>query len=144
MNKVEIQEAILVSLDRDSKNTRTEENKDVYNMLSFTNVKTINCVVDEVRGNVIDLETGNVYHIIKRSRWGIVSEEEAQNIRNSEKDTLFIYRFYEKNMDNISMLYQMLLNSRAQKKYQEYLKNIEIKESQKVKKLDKTITKKGK
>lgn len=144
MNKLEIQEAILVSLDRDSKNTRTKENKDVYNMLSFTNIKTINCVVDEVRGNAIDLETGNVYHVIKRGRWGIVSQEEAENIRNSEKDTLFIYRFHEKNMDNISMLYQMFLNSRAQKKYQEYLKNIEIEESGKIKKLDKIITKKGK
>ena len=124
MNKVEIQEAMLVALDKSGNNIEQQEKKEICEKLNFTNVKTINCVIDAERGNAIDLETGCVYHIIQRNYWGIVSQEEAKNIRNSEDGTLFVYRYNIKDMKDISMLYQMLLRSRAQKKYQEYLESM--------------------
>ena len=142
MKKVSIKEGILVSLDRDSySNTRSNRDSEFHQTLVFTNIKTINCVVDEARGNAIDLETGCVYHVIQRDEWGIVSQEEAQFIKKSAENTLFIYRFHEKNMEGISMLYQIFLNYRAQNKYQEYLQNIENQEAAKVKKIGKKESK---
>lgn len=138
MKKVKIYEGILVLLDRnETNNINYQGDQSVCKMLSFTNIKTINCVIDEARGNAIDLETGCVYHIIERDGCGIISQEEAKFIKNSEKYTLFLYRFHEKNMEDISLLYQIFLNSRAQDKYKEYLQNFGNKEVEKVKKFGK-------
>lgn len=141
MKKVSIQEAILVALNKDENNNNNSKEQNVCNMLNFTNIKTINCVVDGKRGNAIDLETGCVYHIIQRDYWGIVSQKEAEFIRSFEDDSLFVYKFYPKNMEKISMLYEMYLNSRAQRKYQEYLHTFENKETAKVKKIGKKESK---
>ena len=133
MDNVEISEAILVSFDKKN-GTKTDGYTDV---IEFTSIKTINCVVDEERGNAIDLETGHIYHIIQREYWGNISKGEFYFLKNSADNTLFVHRYHKKDMKDISLLYQMFLKCRAQKKYQEYLDSTKQDKPEKVKKITK-------
>lgn len=138
MDKLDIYVGTLVSFDRVGEKKYNESGTQVLSTtLEFTNIRTIDCVIDEERGNAIDLETGAVHHIIKRDSRGNLLQYEAENIKNASNGTLFVYKYHDKSMKDISLLYQMYIKSRAQKKYQEYLENMKKVESGKVKKIKK-------
>lgn len=128
MDKLEIREAILVSLDKKDDNKANGINDRI---LVFTNIKTISCIVDEEKGNAIDLETGHVYHVIQKEYWGTIPKEEFYFIANSASNTLFVYNHYKKNMKDVKLSHQMLIKYRALKRYQEYLKSIKQDEPKK-------------
>ena len=140
-NKINLYEATLVSFDRISKKTYNETREQVLStVLEFTNIRTITCVIDEKRGNAIDIETGDVHHIIQRDLHNNILPKEVNAIKNSKSGELFVFKYYEKNLNNISLIYQMYIYSRGQKKYKEYLESIKTKENGPVKKLSKPKT----
>lgn len=132
MDKIDIYVATLVSFDRIGETKYNDDGTQVLSkILEFTNIRTMDCVIDEERGNAIDIETGNIYHIIKRDNRGILLPDEAEFINKTESGVLFVYKYREKNMKDISLLYQMNLKARAQKKYEQYLENLKKDEPQK-------------
>lgn len=134
MDKIDIYVATLVSFDRVGEEKFNETGTQLLSKtLEFTNIKTVDCVIDEERGNAIDLETGNIYHIIKRDNFNNILKEEVDRINDIPNGDLLVYKYYRKNMKNISLLYQMYINARAQKKYQEYLEKIKTEKDIKVK-----------
>lgn len=135
MNNTEIYEALLVTFDKvGGENVQTQvPQKITTKTLEFTMVKTIDCVIDEKRGHAIDLETGEVYHIINYVANLIISPDELDKIMENK---LVVRRYEKKNMDKMSQIYKLFLKSRANKRYKEYLDNIKsIEGSQKVKKI---------
>lgn len=96
---------------------------------SFDIEKTITCVIDEANSKAIDIETNEVWNLIKRNENGKILREEYPKILNGEVCAL---RTIDKNWDKISMLYQLNLKERARKVYQRYLDGLPKKEDEKV------------
>lgn len=96
---------------------------------SFDIEKTITCVIDEENCKAIDLETNEVWDLIKRNDKGQILKEDYPKILSGEICAL---RTIDKNWEKISLLYQLDLKDRARKVYQKYLDNLPQKEDEKV------------
>ncbi len=127
INEIAVKEATLAKYDcvGESRVGFEKGKKKTFEVLSFTTVKTINCVVDYGSNEVIDIETGETFKMPVRDDDGrIVSFDKEQELQPIV--------IMEKNWDKISYLYQLSLKAQAKKVYNRYLLS---KEEQKVKKI---------
>ncbi len=99
--------------------------KKTFEVLTFTTVKTINCVVDYGSNEVIDIETGETFKMPVRN-------DDGQIVSFDKEQELHPIVIMDKNWDEISYLYQLSLKAQAKKVYNRYLLS---KEEQKIKKI---------
>lgn len=127
INEIAVKEATLAKYDcvGDSRVGFENGKKKTFEVLTFTTVKTINCVVDYGSNEVIDIETGETFKMPVRNDDGrIVSFDKEQELHPIV--------IMDKNWAKISYLYQLSLKAQAKKVYNRYLLS---KEEQKVKKI---------
>lgn len=92
----------------------------------FTVEKTITGVVDYFHEVIIDIETGKVFPILNR-------DENRRIIDELNIGELYPLYMQNKNWDEISYLYQLVIKSQAKRVYQRYLENRELEENNKTK-----------
>lgn len=101
-----------------------EDNKYKHIQISdFTVEKTITGIVDWYNEVIIDIETGKVFKILNR-------DEKRRIIDELKIGELYPLFMRDKNWDEISLLYQLVIKSQAKRVYQRYLddqKNNKIK-----------------
>ena len=85
----------------------------------FSTVRTATCVVDEANNKAIDIETGEVFDVVRRIK-GIIVDEDYDKILDGNEHIL---ELFSKDWDKISLLYQLALKDRAKKIYKRYLEN---------------------
>lgn len=98
--------------------TLNDESLSKKKTIVFEQVKTITCVIDEVNSKAIDIETREVWDIIRRDEKGKIIPEDYDKAFNGEPCAL---RLQEKNWEKMSMLYQLSLQDRGRRVYQSYL-----------------------
>lgn len=92
-----------------------EDNKYKHIQISdFTVEKTITGIVDWYNEVIIDIETGKVFKILNRDENRRIIDE----LKNGELYPLFMQ---DKNWDEISLLYQLVIKTQAKRVYQRYL-----------------------
>lgn len=92
-----------------------EDNKYKHIQISdFTVEKTITGIVDWYNEVIIDVETGKVFKILNRDENRRIIDE----LKNGELYPLFMQ---DKNWDEISLLYQLVIKTQAKRVYQRYL-----------------------
>lgn len=99
----------------------------------FHIVRTATCVIDESENKAIDIETGEVFDVVRRER-GIIIPEDYERILDGNE---YILNLIPKNWDQISLLYQLSIKDRAKKIYKRYLAVKQEEDVQKVKKIGK-------
>ena len=105
----------------------------------FSFVRTATCVIDKEESKAIDIETGEIFDIVKREK-GIILNNEYDRILDGQEHAL---RLMPKNWDKISLLYQLALKDRAKKMYKRYLDSKQDNVA-KVKKIGQKAKKQGK
>lgn len=96
---------------------RMEGNKYAhFHVVDFTVERTITCVIDMNDNVAIDIETGDIWNLIKRDKNNRIVGDLIPN-------QLYAVVCRDKNWDEISYLYQLSLKARAKKIYQRYLEN---------------------
>lgn len=127
INEIAVKEATLAKYDCVGDYRVGFENgkKKTFAVLTFTTVKTINCVVDYGSNEVIDIETGETFKMPVRN-------DDGQIVSFDKEQELHPIVIMDKNWDKISYLYQLSLKAQAKKVYNRYLLS---KEEQKVKKI---------
>lgn len=88
----------------------------------FEQIKTITCVIDEVNNKAIDIETKEVWDIIRRNDKGHIIPEDYEKAFSGEPCAL---RIKEKDWEKMSMLYQLSLKDRGRKVLQNYFSSLE-------------------
>lgn len=102
--------------------------------IEFETVRIADCVIDIASNTAIEIETNEVFPIVKRDRNNRIDKSEAELI--AKGDTVALH-LLEKDWKKISMLYQINLKARAKKVYMDYLKNKQKDEAQKIKTIGK-------
>ncbi len=85
-------------------------------VVDFTVERTITCVIDTNDNVAIDIETGDVWNLVKRDANNRISSELISG-------QLYPVVYNDKDWSRISYLYQITLKARAKKIYQCYLEN---------------------
>lgn len=99
----------------------------------FSFVRTATCVIDNEENKAIDIETGEVFDVVKREK-GIILNDEYPRILDGQEHAL---RLMPKDWDKISLLYQLAIKDRAKKIYKRYLASKQEDNIVKVKKIGK-------
>lgn len=87
-----------------------------FHVVDFTTDRTITCVIDVVDNVAIDIETGEVWNLLKRN-------ENYRIIDELIPGQIYPVVLRDKNWSRISQLYQLSLKARAKKIYQRYLES---------------------
>lgn len=98
-------------------------------MIEFENIKTETCVIDEIRGKAISIETADIYDIVRRDMSGRIIPDEIGRV---QQNNIIALKLIDKDWDKISMLYKMNLKRRAKQVFESYLTVVSEEENGKV------------
>ena len=90
-------------------------------IIDENSIFSINCVIDFDNYKAIDIETGNIFDILKRQPNGLIIYDDNNLIKF---DFPYVLEYKEKDMTKISMLYGLQMKSRAKRAYDEYMTNV--------------------
>ena len=79
---------------------------------------SINCVIDFDNYKAIDIETGNVFEVLKRRANGFIIYDEVNPIKFNFP---YVTEYHKKNMDNVSVIFGLQMKSRAKRAYDNYM-----------------------
>lgn len=79
---------------------------------------SINCVIDFDNYKAIDIETGNVFEVLKRRDNGLIIYDKVNPIKLNFP---YVTEYHEKNMDNVSVIFGLQMKSRAKRAYDNYI-----------------------
>lgn len=113
MNEIKIYEARIKSFEGFG------EKGDISQKLIIdeNSIFSINCVIDFENSKAIDIENNNIYDILPRDERGLIINIEENPIKFNHP---YVSDYKVKEMNNVSMLYGLHMNNRAQRTYDKY------------------------
>lgn len=82
---------------------------------------SINCVIDFDNYKAIEIETGKIFDVLRKTKKGLI----VKSVDNPIKFNFpYVTEYCEKNMDNVSILFGLQMKSRAKRAYDNYASGI--------------------
>lgn len=113
MNDIKIYEAKVESFE--SLGPKSDLSQKI--IVDENSIFSINCVIDFDNYKAIDLETGNVFDILRKNKKGLIIENENDPIKFNFP---YVSEYSEKNMRQVSVLFGLQMMSRAKRAYDDY------------------------